>query len=948
MIRINMITSAAAAKDYFRRALSPGEYYTHAHGLDQERVGDWGGKIAERLGLHGQVGKHAFNHLCDNQNPATENRLTQKMSHKRRIGYDCNFHVPKSVSLALELGGDQRIVEAFETSVRETMQEMEQDVHTRVRKGGADTTRQTGNIAWAEFVHFTARPVGGSPDPHLHSHNIVFNATWDEVEQQYKAADLGLLMRDAPYFQAVFHARLKTKVAELGYRVERRGKGWEIAGVPERMIKAFSRRTEEIEQLAKDRGIKDPVKKADLGAHTRENKMDDLSMDQLRSRWRAQAGGADLQSIGTVIDRAQIGNIQIDDPEQQLDQALQAALDHIMTRRSAVRNRDLIAETLTLTTGGVLSSDVEHKIDKMIEAGELHQGSWEGEPLLVTPEVYQQEQDMLAMIHDGNNKYMPLVSGHQVVDQQLSVEQRIAVEHVLGSTDMLAMIRGRAGVGKTKLMHEVVGALESKGIKVQPVAIGAKITDEVLRKDGFKDAVTVAKWLHDENLQKRIRGGVLWVDEAGQVGVPDLDKILKLAQKLECRVLLTGDTAQHHAVQRGDAMKIIETFGHVTPAEVRIIRRQRCEQYREACGLLSDGKIMHGFAELEKMGSIKEIQDHIWTGEQSNERAKYLASVYLESVKQGRDAMVISPTHAEGNEVTKYIRQSRKDNEKTGTREKKVTKLQPRQLTDPQKTDAAMYRTGDIIEFSQSVKGGTRRGDRAEVTHANDERVKAKRQRDGVSFTVPLDHPKRIEVYEQKEIGLVKGDQIRFTKNGNTQDKKHKVLNGSNYTLDRVGRDGTMHLENGWKIDKDFGHINYGYCVTSHAAEGATSDLVIIAQSAMSSGASSAQQFYTSATRGRDGVLIVTDDKDRLREWVQKDASRVSAMQAMDHKPVNKQPMERSQEAVRETVKRETSRRLLAHERSKLESQAWREQSREQSVGRNRDLDRDWSMERDG
>ncbi len=948
MLRMNMISSAQQAMDYFRRALSPGEYYAHARSLEQERVGSWGGQLAQRLDIHGDVGKTAFDHLCQNLHPVTGNRLTQKMAPNRRVGYDINFHVPKSVSLAVELGGDDRIVDSFREAVRETMQEMEQDVHTRVRKGGADTTRQTGSIAWAEFVHFTARPVGGSPDPHLHSHNIVFNATWDEVEQQYKAADLGLLMRDAPYFQAVFHARLKTKIAELGYRVERRGKGWEIAGVPERMIKAFSRRTQEIEQLAKDRGIKDPVKKADLGAHTRENKMDDLSMDQLRSRWRVQAGGDDLKHMGTVIGRAQIGNIQIDDPEQQLDRALQAALDHIMTRRSAVRNRDLIAETLTLTTGGVLPADVERRISKMIEAGELHQGSWEGEPLLVTPEVYQQEQDMLAMIHDGNNKYMPLVAGHQIIDQQLSVEQRIAVEHVLGSTDMLAMIRGRAGVGKTKLMHEVVGALESKGIKVQPVAIGAKITDEVLRKDGFKNAVTVAKWLHDETLQKRIRGGVLWVDEAGQVGVPDLDRILRLAQKLECRVLLTGDTAQHHAVQRGDAMKIIETFGHVIPAEVRTIRRQRCEQYREACSLLSDGKIVHGFAELEKMGSIKEIQDHIWTGEQSNERARYLASVYLESAKRGRDAMVISPTHAEGNEVTKYIRQSLKDHEKIGTREKKVTKLQPRQLTDPQKTDAAIYRTGDIIEFSQSVRGGTRRGDRAEVTHANDERVKAKRQRDGVSFTVPLDHPKRIEVYEQKEIGLVKGDQVRFTKNGNTQDKKHKVLNGSNYTLDRVGRDGTMHLENGWKIDKDFGHINYGYCVTSHAAEGATSDLVIIAQSAMSSGASSAQQFYTSATRGRDGVLIVTDDKDRLREWVQKDASRVSAMQAMDHKPVNTRSLKPTREVVRDEMNKEIASRARAHEQSKVDRQVWREQSREHSLGRNRDIDRDWSMERDG
>ena len=62
-------------------------------------------------------------------------------------------------------------------------------------------------MIWAEFVHFTARPVNGIPDPHLHAHCYTFNTTWDEVEKKWKAGRFRDLKADAPYFEAAFHAR---------------------------------------------------------------------------------------------------------------------------------------------------------------------------------------------------------------------------------------------------------------------------------------------------------------------------------------------------------------------------------------------------------------------------------------------------------------------------------------------------------------------------------------------------------------------------------------------------------------------------------------------------------------------------------------------------------------------------------------------------------------------
>jgi len=102
-----------------------------------------------------------------------------------------NFHVPKSVSLLYGLTQDERILDAFRASVDETMQDMESEVKTRVRKGGKNEDRIAGNMIWGEFIHTTARPVNGIPDPHLHAHCFVFNAIFDNAEGRWKAAQFG-------------------------------------------------------------------------------------------------------------------------------------------------------------------------------------------------------------------------------------------------------------------------------------------------------------------------------------------------------------------------------------------------------------------------------------------------------------------------------------------------------------------------------------------------------------------------------------------------------------------------------------------------------------------------------------------------------------------------------------------------------------------------------------
>jgi len=134
----------------------------------------------------------------------------------RILSYDFNFNLPKSVSIVYEYTQDQRILNVFRMSMGETMEELEQEAATRVRAGGRDSNRTTGNLVWAEFIHFTARPEDGTPDPHLHGHCFVFNATFDPVEQKWKAGQFGDIIQNASYYRraAFFHGPWRKKTAK--------------------------------------------------------------------------------------------------------------------------------------------------------------------------------------------------------------------------------------------------------------------------------------------------------------------------------------------------------------------------------------------------------------------------------------------------------------------------------------------------------------------------------------------------------------------------------------------------------------------------------------------------------------------------------------------------------------------------------------------------------------
>ena len=864
MLRINQQRSSHGAKSYFNEGLAREDYYTK-----DQIVGRWGGKGADRLGLEGPVTPEAFHALCDNLNPVTGQKLTCRTRADRRVGWDMNFHAPKSLSVLYTLTEDQQLLDAFRDSVKGTMQELEEDVRARVRKGGRNEERVTGNMVYGEFVHLTSRPVDGVPDPHLHAHCFVFNATHDQEEGKWKAAELGAVVRDAVYYEAAFHARLSRRVAELGYGVERTKNGWEVAGFDRATLEKYSRRTAEVEKEAAAKGITSPEEKARLGAKTREKKGAARSLAELQAEWKGRLGLDERQRFSAIAARRIPSAERPATPEV----AVEHALKHGFERAAVVPGKRLLATALKRGYGSVRPEDVKRSFQS--RKGVIRQQSG-GQTLVTTKEVLAEEAAVIAFARDGRGTCKPIAKGDVSFEgSELNEQQQAAVRHIMQSRDRVMLVRGAAGTGKSSLLRAAARTSQARG---NPVHVFAPTTEAagVLRRDGFAEAQTVARLIADKKAQEAVRGGLLVIDEAALVGTRDMKEVFRVASAQDARVLLLGDHKQHAAIPRGTPFRLLQTHAGIKPVEVRDILRQK-GQYKAAVECLARGDVAAGFERLDSMGAIQAVPDET--------RHIRLAADYIAAAGKGKSCLVIAPTHREGQAVTERIRARLKEEGQLGQRERAVVQQVSFGMTEAERADAVNYRAGDLVQIMQNCRGGFRKGERWEVEgHDAKGQVLVKRGK-GKAAPLPLTEARHYDVYEKKELRLSAGDRIRITQNGMAVDGERRLINGSIHTVNGFDAKGNILLEKGLTVPKDYGNLAHGYCTTSHSSQGKTVDKVLLALGRESFAAAGQEQFYVSVSRAREGVQIYCTDKQELLSAVSRSQSRMSATELTAEAP---------------------------------------------------------------
>ncbi|MDX9500318.1 conjugative transfer relaxase/helicase TraI [Salmonella enterica] len=281
-------------------------YYSHednyyASGSLDSR---WMGEGAEKLGLKGEVASADMDAVRQGRLPdgSDLSRMVDGVN-KHRSGYDLTFSAPKSVSVMALVGEDRRFIEAHNRAVAVVMQEVEKLVSARITQEGKTETVLTGSMVAALYNHDTSRDL----DPQVHTHALVFNATFADEKWRSLASDTRMKTGFSENLYAtkialgnLYRSALREDIESMGFETVAAGKHglWELKDVP---VDIFSSRSQAIREAA---GPDASAKSRDVAALDTRQAKAWADPDLLKADWRRRLTDEKFD-IDTYISQAQ-------------------------------------------------------------------------------------------------------------------------------------------------------------------------------------------------------------------------------------------------------------------------------------------------------------------------------------------------------------------------------------------------------------------------------------------------------------------------------------------------------------------------------------------------------------------------------------------------------------------------------------------------------------------
>lgn len=872
MLTISQPLSSSQAQKYHAEEFTSRSQAYYSEG--EEVRGEWQGRLARHFGLEGEVRSEHFARLSEGRHPHTNEQLVEQRlphtyktadgkSHKtmgHRAGWDATFSAPKSVSLTALVGNDPHVREAHREAVRTALNAVEKYVDARL--GGNRPPENTRSWVVAKFEHDTSRPVDRYPAPQLHTHAVFFNITRTR-DGQFRAMQPQQVYRTQQYGTAVYRAELAWRLKHLGYEinVEKNGSP-EIKGYSREYLEANSPRSRQIREHLKAAGL-DGAAAAQIAAHrTREAKVS-LGGEEVRAQHRDVAtkyGSEPERVVKAARDR---GIQHQSEPEKHAKTAVTYARDKSFEREAVVDRRDLMKDALKRACGNSSFQQVKGAFDERVRRGDFlrvhHERQGASVERYTTPAMIASERQNVGFMREGRNRFEPLVSSrireNAARAAHLSPVQRNAVNEILSSRDRVFGLQGVAGSGKTTTLREVRAAAERDGYKVQGFAPTSRATAQ-LQEAGIR-ASTLQSHLAQPATQQRDRPHLYVVDESSLVSTKQTREFFQRMGPRD-RALLVGDSRQHQAVDAGRPFQQLQQAGMKTTNLDEIVR-QRDPALRQVVRDLSAGRVREALSQLRDQGRIREIPD----------RDERLSAIAREYPKGSERTLVISPDNQTREELNNRIRQELKERGTVKGPDHQVNVLVPRQdMTGADRAWAARYREGDVIRYTKgSTQLRIKPGDYATVrgvdARQNTLRVEL---RDGREQQYDPRRLRGVAVYETAKRSFAEGDRIQLT----APDRSAGLANRELARIERIDGSGNIAIrtDSGRTavLSGEHKHLDHGYVVTSHSAQGATADRVLIHAESRQSSALVNQRFaYVAGSRMREGLEVYTNDSQQLR-----------------------------------------------------------------------------------
>lgn len=930
MISLQTLHKGNAGKAGHYYADQKDDYYGKEGGAAQ-----WQGQGAAQLGLNGEVTQDQFVKAMRGElGEGIEMAKSIRKDSKARAALDLTFSAPKSISIQALVGKDTKILEAHDHAVTKALEYLEKElVRGRYKIEGVSHSEQTGNAIIAKFRHETARPTQyDEADPQLHTHCLILNAT-KRTDGTWVSMSNDQIYKHKTLLDAVYKSEMASFLEKAGYDLRYEKGNFELANITREQIEHFSKRGMQVEQelakLGKDRKTASRELKQAITLATRNDKRPEITRDQLQKQW-----GEDARKLGISFDRTERvlernTNLASDATYRPVAmECVRWAIRHI-SERDAVMTRDrLILEATTYSMGAKVNiNEIKLAIDAVIKEGHLIQGApvyrlddagddelalsrqaWietmvrNGSTveqahanikraiatggLVMAPIHYttqanrEREKRILQIEREGRGAVRPLLTEAQATiclsGSGLQPGQLAAGKLILTTENRIVGVQGLAGVGKSYMLEKVKAQIELQGYNVKCVAPYSQQVKE-LRRLGV-DSVTVASVLTQKNERFEVNSRtVLVIDEAAVVPTRQMEKLMKMAEKVGARVVMMGDKDQTKAIESGKPMHQLQDTGMST-AKMGDILRQENPHLRKAVELAADGAGSQALHVLRtKLDAVVEVSD-------SQERYVKIAKAYsgLNSLQQ-QETLIVTGTNESRRKINALV------HDQLGLAGKGIeySLLARVDTTQAQRRSARFYQPGDVLQPERGYRVGLVAGQQYIVRSVDNQKNRLVVENLVTKKQLEFNPSRatRLSVYELVKQEVSVGDWIRITRNDAKKDlangERYKVLQTSSrkIKIGEVNKNGQVTrkivLEGGMQ-SKPL-HFDLAYATTAHSAQGLSETGAILNQETYSRTTKS-DVFYVGISRARQWVQVFTDDIQKLPFAVSRREDKAAAL----------------------------------------------------------------------
>jgi conjugative relaxase-like TrwC/TraI family protein len=638
-----------------------GKYYLDLAAEDYylqggEPDGIWCGAGSSLLKLKGAVTSDALSNLLRGYSPCGKTALCQNAGQNHTSGWDLTFNAPKSVSVlwaAADVELRKKLQSAQLAAVREAIVVIEEyAAYTRRGEAGCDREKVAGLIT-AVFEHSTSRAL----DPHLHSHAIVANLA-PRMDGSWGTVDSRTIMFWQKAAGMIYKVSLAESIRELGFETELDGDTFHVSGIPKSICDHFSKRSAQITNALKERGIKHRASSSgDLASLSTRSAKGEINRSELFQNWQLELSSlgllpTDVQALQNSGPKANcLLQSEVIEPE---------ALASMLTEKSSV-----FSLQKAVFQGGLKAIEYGQSLKSLYAVTKQLQENdvtvelgrdWRHNELFTTRQVLETEQSLIELaklLGSSNWAQVPDIDIEYHMNNQsiqLSDEQKFAVHGVCMGSQLVVM-QGSAGAGKSTLMHCIKDIYESMGKQVIGASI-ARAAAKNLENEADIEAFTIARllnWL--ESKPPIAKGDVLIVDEAGQVGTFQLEKLMEFAKEMDFKIILVGEDKQLDAIEHGGVLRYISSPEIIGTTRVETIRRQNQSWDRQAVADFRDGYANQALNQYHKRGQL-----HFGIGDEATKTALIEAWTSFRNSQPGKHSMVIAQSWADVVELNNTMR----------------------------------------------------------------------------------------------------------------------------------------------------------------------------------------------------------------------------------------------------------------------------------------------------